>query len=169
MANATITTGYVDGNLTFTVNGTVIVTDSKAYARHRSHTRCGPCICPDSWVAIGGTDDADNHYTVWYYCDDKDLDNIVYDEPYDIVCEENEDTVYASAKMLDEEKQMANATIVEFFYHGRLHGTYNTMTGILYVTTCYTSEIVFKHYANKYNAKRGFKRIVREWEGVWRD
>lgn len=167
MENATMTARYADGNLTFTVNGTVIITDGKAYARHRPHVRGIPCICPDSWVAINGTDDADNHYTVWYYSEDKDLNNIVYDEPHDIVCEENDDTVYVDAKVLDEEKQMANATIVEFFYHGRYYGDYNTMTGILCVRL-YRGWVVFKHYANKYNAKRGFKRIVRAMEGVWR-
>lgn len=41
-------------------------------------------------------------------------------------------------------------------------GVYNEMTGFLTVTNVFTKDAFTTTYANKYSAKRGFKRIVSE-------
>ncbi len=171
MANETMTANYTNGGkMTFTVGRKTIVTDNDMYCEHRIHINHWQCNCPDSWVALNGVDEDGKHYTVWYKCENRAdpdvLENIDWTYPYDIE-DEYSDRIWVNEDQ-EEDKQIANATIVEFFYHGRFYGEYNTMTGILRVRIFTASEVVFKHYANKYNAKRGFKRIVRAWEGVWR-
>lgn len=49
-----------------------------------------------------------------------------------------------------------------FFDHLQYAGEYYEMSGKLTVINVYTGAEVSKQYANKYTAKRGFERIVRQ-------
>ena len=49
-----------------------------------------------------------------------------------------------------------------FFDHLQYDGEYDEMSGKLTVTNVFTDAEVSKQYANKYTAKKGFERIVRQ-------
>jgi hypothetical protein len=61
-----------------------------------------------------------------------------------------------------EKKEMATA----YFDNEEYHGEYNENSGTLTITNSYTGEIYIAHYCNKYTAKRGFGRIVRDMQNA---
>lgn len=75
---------------TLTVNGKSYTMQNEADYEYRSHIEGMAVNSPDNWVANHGVDEDGSEIVAWYFVENPDetaLDEIVYDEPSDIVDE----------------------------------------------------------------------------------